>query len=168
MWCRSQQCLARFTMLLVERSSETELFRHLSNHVFGVCKLVNTKAVREIFFLKYSKDLHKMQQKFEKEFFVSKIIWIGIVKFSLLRKGYFLSVSETSSKVWHVNKGDFFYSKRSLLLTCKILGLLLNTLATDEKYLVLNRDNLKIPIQMQLSRKQKLFLNLWLHFWNLA
>ena len=45
--------------------------------------------------------------------------------------------------------------KKSVLLTCKILGLLLNTLATDEKYPVLNRDNLRIPIQMILSKKQK-------------
>ena len=47
--------------------------------------------------------------------------------------------------------------KRSPLLFCKILGLLLNTLATDGKYLVLNRDNLPIPIQIQLSQKQKRF-----------
>ena len=47
--------------------------------------------------------------------------------------------------------------KKSLLLTCKILGLLVNTLATDEKYPVVNRDNLTIPIQMQLSEKQKSF-----------
>ena len=48
-------------------------------------------------------------------------------------------------------------SKKSLLLTYQILGLLVNTLPTDEKYPVLNRDNLTIPIQMQLSRKQKTF-----------
>ena len=48
-------------------------------------------------------------------------------------------------------------SKKSLLLTCQILGLLVNTLAADEKYPVLNRDNLTIPIQMQLSEKQKTF-----------
>ena len=47
--------------------------------------------------------------------------------------------------------------KKSLLLTCQILGLLVNTLATDEKYPVLNRENLTIPIQMQLSQKQKPF-----------
>ena len=47
--------------------------------------------------------------------------------------------------------------KKSLLLTWKILGLLVNTLAVDEKYPVLNRDNLTIPIQMQLSQKQKTF-----------
>ena len=47
--------------------------------------------------------------------------------------------------------------KKSLLLTCKIFGLLVNTLGTDEKYPVLNRDNSTIPIQMQLSEKQKTF-----------
>ena len=42
--------------------------------------------------------------------------------------------------------------EKSLLMTCKILVLLLNTLAAGEKYPVLNRDNLTIPIQMQLSK----------------
>ena len=37
------------------------------------------------------------------------------------------------------------------------MGLLVNTLAADEKYPVLNRDSLTIPIQMQLSQKQKYF-----------
>ena len=45
----------------------------------------------------------------------------------------------------------------SLLLICQILGVLVNTLAADEKCRVLNRDNLTIPIQMQLSEKQKSF-----------
>ena len=47
--------------------------------------------------------------------------------------------------------------KKCLLMTYTILGLLVNTLATDEKYPVLNRNNLTIPIQMQLSQKQKNF-----------
>ena len=47
--------------------------------------------------------------------------------------------------------------KKSLLMTRQILAMLVNTLATDEKYPVLNRDNLLIPIQMQLSQKQKDF-----------
>ena len=46
-------------------------------------------------------------------------------------------------------------SKKSLLLTFQILGLLVNTLAANEKYPVLNSDNLMIRIQMQLSQKQK-------------
>ena len=45
--------------------------------------------------------------------------------------------------------------KKSLLLTSQILGLLFNTLAADEKYAVLIRENLTRPIQMQLSHKQK-------------
>ena len=44
-----------------------------------------------------------------------------------------------------------------LLLTCQISGLLVNTLAADEKYPLLNTDNITIPIQMQLSQKQKTF-----------
>ena len=55
-------------------------------------------------------------------------------------------------------------SKKCLLLTCQILGPLVDTLAANEKYPVLNRDNLTIPIQMQLSNQQKLFLNFLLHF----
>ena len=47
--------------------------------------------------------------------------------------------------------------KTSLLLTWKILGLLVNTLAVDEMYLVLNRDDITIPIQMQLSQKPNIF-----------
>ena len=47
--------------------------------------------------------------------------------------------------------------KKSLLLTCKILGLLLNILAAKENYLVLHNDNLTIPIQMQSSQKEKTF-----------
>ena len=54
--------------------------------------------------------------------------------------------------------------KKSLFLTCQILGLLANTLATDEKYPVLNRDNLRIPIQMQLSRKHETFSKFFAKF----
>ena len=47
--------------------------------------------------------------------------------------------------------------KKSLLLTCQILGLLVNTLAADEKYPVLNSNNLTLPIRMELSEKEKKF-----------
>ena len=47
--------------------------------------------------------------------------------------------------------------KKSLLLICQILGLLFYTLAADEKYPLVKRDNLTVPIQMQLSQKQKTF-----------
>ena len=54
--------------------------------------------------------------------------------------------------------------KKSLLLTCQILGLVVKTLARNEKYLVLQRDNLLIPIFMQLSMKQKTFSNFFTAF----
>ena len=54
--------------------------------------------------------------------------------------------------------------KKSLLLNCQILGPLVNTLTANDKYPVLNRDNLKIPIQKQLSQKQKPFLEFFSAF----
>ena len=54
-----------------------------------------------------------------------------------------------------------FRCKMSLLLTCKILGLLVNTLVAYDKYPVLNRYNLFIPIQMQLSQKQESFCSIF-------
>ena len=47
--------------------------------------------------------------------------------------------------------------KKSPLLTCQSLGLIVNTLDADDKYPVLNNDNLTIPIQMQLAQKRKTF-----------
>ena len=68
-------------------------------------------------------------------------------------------LNSASQHLYHVywSLARKFCSKKSLLLTCQILGLLVNTLAADEKYPVLNRDNLTIPIQIQLSQKQKTF-----------
>ena len=59
-------------------------------------------------------------------------------------------------------------SKKSLLLACQIFGLLVNTFATDEKYPVLNRENITITIQMILSEKKKVFLKFLLDFWDLS
>ena len=50
----------------------------------------------------------------------------------------------------------------SLLLTCKILGLFVNTLAADDKYSLLHRDNLLQHFQMQLYQKQKTFSQFFL------
>ena len=68
-------------------------------------------------------------------------------------------LKSASEDLYHIHQSlpRKFSWKKSLLLTWKILGLLVNTLAANEKYSVLNRDNLTIPIQMQLSQKQKTF-----------
>ena len=54
--------------------------------------------------------------------------------------------------------------KKILLVICKISRLFTNKLTADGKYSLLDRDNLMQPIQMQLSQKQNLFLNFFLHF----
>ena len=61
--------------------------------------------------------------------------------------------------------------KKCLLVISKILGLFVKTLNADRKYSLLYKENLKKPIQTQLSQKQKLlsqivsaFLNFKLNF----
>ena len=75
-------------------------------------------------------------------------------------------LKSASQHLCHVNwsLATKLCSKKSLLLKRKILGLLRNTLAAEEKYLVLNRDNSTIPIQMQLSKKQKSFSEFFAEF----
>ena len=68
-----------------------------------------------------------------------------------------------SHRLYHIHRSlsSQLSWKKSLFLTCQILGLLVNTLAADEKYPLFNRDNLKIAIQLQLSRKQKTFSRIY-------
>ena len=47
--------------------------------------------------------------------------------------------------------------KKSVLVRRKSLLLFVNTLTADDKYSLLNRDNLAEPIRTQLSQKQKPF-----------
>ena len=49
--------------------------------------------------------------------------------------------------------------KNLFLVTCKILVLFVNTVTADGKYSHLNCNKLMKSIQMQLSKKEKLFLN---------
>ena len=57
---------------------------------------------------------------------------------------------------------QLFY-KKCLLLICRISTLFPNTLREDGKYSLVDRDDLKQPIQMQLSPKQNTFF----HFFSL-
>ena len=49
----------------------------------------------------------------------------------------------------------------------QILGVFLNTLTVNDNLYLLNRENLTQPIQIQLSRKQRIFPNFFWHFPNL-
>ena len=111
LWCRFEKCLRVFTMLLVDGSSETWLFRHLPNHVFGVRHFGNTKSMSVIFcfkIVKFKLDFKIEQKTWEKGFcFWKNFISTGIVKLTLLRTGY-LSLAPNmlanSPNIWHVNK----------------------------------------------------------------
>ena len=115
MWYRFKPCLGTFTMLLLEGSSETGSFRHLSNHVLRVRNFGNTKALRVIFFSKMFKIVSRFQkciQKLKEVFcFWDNYIWIAIVKLFLFGRGKFSSaanVLKSSPKIFYVNKRDFF------------------------------------------------------------
>ena len=54
--------------------------------------------------------------------------------------------------------------KKSLLLRRKALELFVNTLTADDKYSLLNRDNLAQPIRTHLSQKQKPFYKFFFPF----
>ena len=51
-----------------------------------------------------------------------------------------------------------------MLVLCKILRLFVNTLTADDKYSLLNRDNLTQPIQILLSHKVKTFADFFYSF----
>ena len=52
----------------------------------------------------------------------------------------------------------------SPLVISKILGVSVNTLSANNRYSVCSRENLPQTVQMQLSKKLKLFFNLLLNF----
>ena len=54
--------------------------------------------------------------------------------------------------------------KKSLLVTCNVLRLFVNTLTFDNKYSLLRRDNSWQTIQILLSEKQKTFSQFLMHF----
>ena len=98
LWCRFQQSLGAFNMLLVKASTETGLLRHLYDYSFRVPNIGNTKSMMVILFSKIFKNsarFQKCSKKSGKRFFLwDNCIWIGIVKLSLLRTGYFSSAAD--------------------------------------------------------------------------
>ena len=115
LWLIYKQSVGTFTMLLVKVFSQTRLFRHLSDYDYGVRNFEITKSMRVIFFskfLKFNLDFKTLAKNWEKVIcFWDNFIWIGIVKLSLVRTGYFSSganVLTSSPKIWHVIKRNVF------------------------------------------------------------
>ena len=55
--------------------------------------------------------------------------------------------------------------KKSLLVICKVLKMFVNILTADDKYFLLNRDNLRKPIQIRLYEIQKAFSEVFSQIW---
>ena len=68
---------------------------------------------------------------------------------------------------WNLNHTPFYHIycslwrqlswRKSLLVICKFLSMFVNILTADDKYYLLNRNNLRQPIQMQLSQRKETF-----------
>ena len=88
---------------------------------------------------------------------IAFVFWKLLTPKKWLRKSLKSSISEKIYYLYYIHWSlpSQLSWKNSLWLTCIYLGLFVNTLATDEKYLVLNRENLTILIQMQLSLRQE-------------
>ena len=77
-----------------------------------------------------------------------------------------------SHHVYHIHwsRPSHLTWKRPLLLICQIFWVLVNPLAANEKYSVLKRGNLTMPIEMQLSWKRRAFSQFFAPFlksiWN--
>ena len=118
LWCRFQWCLGTFSILLVKASSETRLFRHLSDYVFGV-PISKMQNLWGSFFnlkcLKVNLDFKDAAKNREKAFsFLDNCIGGGILNLSLWRTSYFSSAANvltSSPKILDVNKRDFFQLK---------------------------------------------------------
>ena len=98
-------------MLLVKGSSKTGI---LYDYVFGDRNFGNTKSMRSSFVSKYLKlhlDFKNAAKTSGKVFcYLDNCIWIGIVKLSLFRTGYFSSAANIwrrTDKILHVNNRDF-------------------------------------------------------------
>ena len=112
--CRFQQCLGPFTMLLLVRSSETGLFRHLFNYAFWSPYFRQFISYEVHMFFKCSKfnlDLENGKNKREKVCcFLDNWIWIGCVKLTQWRREYLPSavkVLTNSSKILHSLRETF-------------------------------------------------------------
>ena len=112
---RLNQCLGLFTMLPLERSSATELFRHLCNHVFQSQQFPKFISYESHLFGKCSKfdlnlkNAHKNRGKLFGFCHIS--IWIVCIELSLLRRVYLSSAVNVLRKgleTLHITTGKFF------------------------------------------------------------
>ena len=92
---------------------------------------------------------------------VSEDLWKGSM---VNRSKHCCNLNDSTFAVFVDHSEGKLSWKKSRLVILKILRLFLNTLTADDKYSLINRDTLTQPIWMQLSQKEKIALNFFLHF----
>ena len=115
LWCRFQQCLGMFTIFLSKDPPKRD-FLDIYLTTFSESVISKLQNLWTSSFLskcsKFHLDFKNAVKNWQKVLcFWDNCIWIGIVKLSLLRTGYFslaANVLTRSSKIWHFNKRDFF------------------------------------------------------------
>ena len=114
LWWRFQQCLGTFTIFLVEGPLKPEflgiyLTTFSESIISKIQNLWGSPFLSKC--LKFKLDFKNAEKNWEKPFCCwDNCIWIGIVKFSLLRKGYISSATNmltSSLKFFHINKRYF-------------------------------------------------------------
>ena len=111
-----EQSFGPFTMLLVEGSSETGLFRHLSNLVFQ--SLYVSSEIRQLWWSSFFLEMFKIECKFIKfkknlrNFlrFWDNCVWKCYYKKSLLRREYLLSAVDglsNSRETFNITLWDY-------------------------------------------------------------
>ena len=95
-------------------------------------------------------------------------MWLGqCVKTPFSEDPFTSSMINGPKHCWNLSRQQIYHIywslwkelswKKFFLVIFEILGLFANILTVNDKCSVLNRDNLRQPIQMQLSKKQKTF-----------
>ena len=98
---------------------------------------------------------------FKKRCFGTRLDSRHVKVFRILEKSVWKCFYHVFSSIWRN-----LISNISPLVLGEIWVVFVNTLTADCKYPVQYCKNLQLPIQMQLSEKQKNFLNFLFHFWN--
>ena len=110
-----EHCFGPFNTLPFEGSSETGLWRHLPNYIFGVRKLKKTSAMRIIFFFlkmfKFEFQFTKCKKNSENNLcFWDNWIWKCCNKLPFLRREYLLLAVNgltNSPTIFHITERTF-------------------------------------------------------------
>ena len=121
----TSQCFGPFSKFPVDGSSQTGLFRHLSNHVFRGTLFRKFISYESYLFLKGSKfniDLKNVHKNSENFFcFFDNCIWIVCIELSLLRREYLSSTVNVLRKSLNlsISLRVTFSNSITFTVTCK-------------------------------------------------